>query len=102
MTSEKPHRELRKLYFWPIYDMRKDCRTWYLECPRCELLKAKRNLAHATFCDVAGGPPQKCWGMNFHGVGTEDIKGNVLGAINLDPLWVELRLMETRFGSCYA
>ena len=34
--------------------------------------------------------------MDFHGVGTKDIKGNDLGAIDLDSLWVELRLMETR------
>ena len=94
MAAEKTHRELRKSYFWP--SMRKDCRTWYLECPRCELLKAKRNLAHATFHCVAGAPPRKRWGMDFHGVGTKDIKGNVLGAIDLDSLWVELHLMEMR------
>lgn len=94
MAAEKTHRELRKSYFWP--SMHKYCRTWHLECPRCELLKAKRSLAHATFCGVAGGPPRKHWRMDVHGVGTEDVKGNGLGAIDLDSLWVELRLMETR------
>ena len=66
-----------------------------LEGPRCKLLKAKRNLAHATFRRAAGGPSRKRWGMDFHGVGTEDVKCNVLGAIDLDSLWVELRLIET-------
>ena len=34
--------------------------------------------------------------MDFHGVGTEDQKANVLGAIDLDSLYIELAIMQHR------
>ena len=38
MGADKTFKELDKSYYWPT--MRKDCRAWYIECSRCELLKA--------------------------------------------------------------
>ena len=34
--------------------------------------------------------------MDFHGVGTEDRKANVLGAIDLDSLHIKLAIMQHR------
>ena len=76
--------------------MRKDCHAWYKECARCNLLKAKRNLCHAQFRGVSGQSPRKRWAMDYHGVGGEGEKANVLGAIDLDSLFVELRVMKQR------
>ena len=92
--SNITHSELSKSYFWPT--MRKDCRKWYAECTRCNLLKAKRNITHAQSRGISGEAPRKRWAMDFHGVGTEDRKANVLGAIDLDSLHIELAIMQHR------
>ena len=48
--------------------------------------KAIRNLVHAIFRGVSSGPPRKRWGMDVHGIGTKDVKGNVLRTIDIDLL----------------
>ena len=94
MAANITFNELRKSYFWPT--MPKDCCEWYALCPRCNLLKAKRNITHAQSRGVSGEAPHKRWAMDFHGVGTEGRKANILGAIDSDSLHVELGLMQHR------
>jgi hypothetical protein len=94
MAATMTLNELKKSYFWPT--MRKDCHAWYKVCARCNLLKAKRNLCHARFRGVSGMSPRKRWAMEYHSVGGEGEKANVLGAIDLDSLYVELRVMKHR------
>ena len=81
--------------------MRRDVHAWYPECGRCNLLKAKRNLTHASSRGISGEAPRKRWAMDFHGVGTEERKANILGAIDLDALHVELALMQHRVGVAF-
>ena len=76
--------------------MRRNCHKWYAECAKCELVKTKRNLTHTQFRCVSRGPPHKCWTMDFHGVGAEGCKANVLGVIDLDSLQVKLAIMNHR------
>ena len=45
---------------------------------------------------LSGEAPQKRWAMDFHGVGTEGGKANVLGVIDMDTSHVELKLMKRR------
>ena len=94
MGAAITYSELKKSYYWPT--MRKDVHTWYSECGRCNLLKAKRNLTHASSRGISGEAPRKRWAMDFHGVGTEGRKANILGAIDLDSLHVELALFAHR------
>ena len=74
--------------------MQKDCRKRYAKCTRCNMLKAKRNKTHAQSRGISSKAPHERWAMDFHGVGTEDQKANVLGAINLDFLHIKLAIMQ--------
>ena len=94
MAAVKTYNELAKSYYWPT--MKRDVRAWYLECSRCEVLKAKRNITHSQYRGVSGEAPRKRWSMDFHGVGGEEDKANVLGAIDKDSLHVELAIMAHR------
>jgi hypothetical protein len=94
MADVKTYNELAKSYFWPT--MKRDVRSWYKQCNRCELLKAKRNLTHSKYRGASDMAPRKRWAMDFHGVGSEGEKANVLGAIDLDSFHVELSIMEHR------
>ena len=94
MAALKTYNELAKSYYWPT--MKRDTRKWYIECSRCELLKAKRNITHSQSRAVSGEAPRKRWAIDFHGVGAEGEKANVLGAIDLDSLHVELAIMNHR------
>ena len=44
---------------------------------------------------MEGGPPRQRWGCDFYGVEN----GNILGMIDLDSLWVELRFTKDRSAS---
>jgi transposase-like protein len=94
MAALKTFNELSKSYYWPT--MKRDVRKWYAECSSCELLKAKRNITHSQYRGVSGEAPRKRWAIDFHGVGAEDAKANVLGAIDMDSLHVELAVMKHR------
>ena len=94
MAALKTYNELSKSYYWPT--MKRDSRKWYTECSRCELLKAKRNITHSRYRGVSGEAPRKEWQIDFHGVGAEDAKANVLGAIDKNSLHVELDIMNHR------
>ena len=94
MADVKTYSELAKSYYWPT--MKHNAHSWYRECNCCELLKAKRNLTHSKYRGASGMAPRKRWAMDFHGVGSEGEKANVLGAIDLDSFHVELSVMEHR------
>jgi hypothetical protein len=92
MADVKTYNKLAKSYYWPT--MKRDVRSWYKQCNRCELLKAKHNLTHSKYRGASGMAPRKRWAMDFDGVGSEGEKANVLGAIDLDSFHVKLSIME--------
>ena len=90
LGADKTYRRLAQDYFWPT--CRRDVRERYAACTFCETAKAKRNLATGRRRAVQGSPPRSRYGMDFYGVGD----GYVLGLIDLDSLWVELKYCEHR------
>ena len=63
----------------------------YVEFSRCELLKAKRKVTHTMYRGLSGGGPRKQWAIDFHGVGIEGEKANVLGTIDMYTSHVEFK-----------
>ena len=78
----KVYNRLNSNYYWK--GMRKQCLKVCASCALCNLLKAKRNMAHRHFRAKLHSTPRTSYAMDYYGVkSNQDKFNNILGIIDL-------------------
>ena len=97
VQHSKIYSHMAKTYHWPT--MKADVRKWLSTCSLCNMLHARKNLAHGHFRANPHSMPRTTWAADYYGVAqSDDGYNNILGYIDLATLYLVLSPQKTRTG----